>query len=160
MKNLILSAMASVCLIMALSSCNTSTEKHDFVKLEAEVQEMFSRSLNLFKAKDVNGLVNRFTEDGILKIPSAPLVIGHDALRSNYENTVKLENFEIGLLVNKVIISKAGDMAYAIADFSVSFNTPGGPFADKGSTLMVLHRIGDEWKIAAEYLSSGPAGKP
>jgi ketosteroid isomerase-like protein len=149
---------AGFVLLIINTSCKPSESgKPDFAKLESEVKEMFTRTMNLFQSKDLDGLVNRFTEDGSLKIPQSPLISGHDALRENYTGTIQLENFDLLLDVTKVDISKTGDIAYALADFSVSFNTPVGPFSDKGTSLMVLKRVNDEWKIVAENLSSGPA---
>ena len=128
----------------------------DLAKLKAEVIEMLSYSMELFKRKDVEGLVGRFTIDGTLKIPDAPLISGIEALRGNYQGMMQLEEFDINLKIIKADIAEAGDLAYALADFTVSFQTPGGPFNDSGVTLLVFKRENNAWKIAAENLSSGP----
>jgi ketosteroid isomerase-like protein len=130
-------------------------EEPDYAKLEQEAREMFSYSMELFDARNLDALVARFTADGLLKLPNTPPVAGHDALRAYYGRTIQLENFKLVLHPTKVEVAKAGDMAYALAGFEVSFNTPAGPFADHGNSLMVLKREGDAWKIVAETLSSG-----
>jgi ketosteroid isomerase-like protein len=143
---------------LIFSSCQQTAEQElpDYTKMEEEAKELLEYSMDLFKAKDLDGLVNRFTKDGSLKLPNAPLIEGHEALRENYSGTLNLENFSIQLDPIRTIVAESGDMAWLLASFSVAFDTPGGPFADKGISLLVLHRIGDEWKIAAENLSSGP----
>jgi ketosteroid isomerase-like protein len=132
---------------------NTTT---DLEKLKAEVIEMLSYSIELFKRKDVEGLVGRFTIDGTLKIPEAPLISGIEAIRGNYQSMMQLEHFDINLKIIKADIAEAGDLAYALADFTVSFQTPCGPFNDSGVTLQVFKRENNAWKIAAENLSFGP----
>jgi len=144
---------------LVLSSCvdKVIQQTPDYLKLENEVREVFSNSIQLFEDKDLDGLVNRFTKDASLKLPGAPLIKGHDALRENYAGTISLENFSISLDVTQVVIAECGDMAWAQAAFEVSFITPGGPFKDQGVTLMTLTRENDMWKIVSENLSSGPS---
>jgi ketosteroid isomerase-like protein len=143
-------------------SCNQTSErlpdkeKPDMDQLKVEVQDMFNLSMEFFRNKDLEGLVNRFAEGGTLKLPGSPLLTGHEALHENYAGTLELEEFNLELWVTKIEVAESGDMAYALADFEVSFLTPLGPYSDRGNTLMVLVRQNGEWKIAAEYLSSGP----
>jgi ketosteroid isomerase-like protein len=143
-------------LFLFSASCTRQTEKPDFAVLEAEVKDMFTLSIRLFEEKNLEGLVGRFTSNGTLKLPDAPVVKGHEALRNNYSGVIQLEDFSIQLNPYYIEISESGDMAYALADFQVAFTTPVGPFSDQGTTLMVFKRVDGEWKIAAENLSSGP----
>jgi ketosteroid isomerase-like protein len=119
---------------------------------------VFEQSTGLFQNKDIGGLVDRFTEDGVLKLPGRPAVVGHEALRSNYEGTVALENFELVLKPYVIKISEKGDMAYALIQFAVSFNTPDGLFYDNGISQFAFVHVDGHWKIAAENLS--PIAKP
>ena len=108
------------------------------------------------EAKDVEGLVQRFTADGTLKLPMSPLIQGHEALRENYKTTTELEDFNLNISTLNVEISEAGDMASVLGKFAVSFNTPNGPFQDSGYSLLTMVRENNQWKIAAEVLSSMP----
>ncbi len=143
-------------ILNACSPLQNEEQAPDFQKLGAEVEELFSLSMELFKNKDLDGLVDRFTDDGTLKITGATLIVGHEALRYNYMKTLELEDFKIDLKVFKVEIAEKGDVASALAEYSVSFNTPGGLFKENGISLMVLRRVNDSWKIASENLSSNP----
>jgi ketosteroid isomerase-like protein len=140
--------------IAMLSSCRPKAITHDYEQLEAEVRDMFPLTVELFGKKDVEGLVNRFTPDGTLKITGNPIVAGHEALHENYSGVTQLENFNISFDILKIEIAQAGDMAYALVDTEVSFITPGGPFSDSGKSLLVLKRVNGKWKIAAENISS------
>jgi ketosteroid isomerase-like protein len=153
-------------LFIALMLCSTASfgnnipnqpAAHSHNHLDAELNELFAQSVRLFNSKDLDGLVNRFVSDGSLKLPNNELVEGHEGLRNFYTGTLQLENFNIELQPFKIQISEGGDMAWALANFKVSFDTPGGPFNDAGVSLLVFKREDGQWKIAAENLSSGPA---
>jgi ketosteroid isomerase-like protein len=151
--------IAALVIIIFFTACSTDSTVRtmpDHAALEAEVHAMFTHSMEVFRNKDLEGMVGRFTENGSLKLPNAPLFSGRAAIRANYERTLQLEDFDLDLSMLDVKVSAAGDMAYAQAEFAVSFTTPGGPFSDKGITLMVLERVNNSWKIASENLSSGP----
>lgn len=146
-------------LFLSISSCATRNEsihktQPDYAKLEAEIREIIPYSLELFKKKDLEGLVHRFAEDGTLKNSNAPLLSGIDAIRESYRGALQLQDFNLKLNIKKVEIAKQGDMAYMLLDFSFSFQTTGGPAGDQGIILMVLKRVDDKWKIVAENLSS------
>lgn len=158
MKNLNARVGLLMLLFISISSCTTKNEntQPDYVKLEAEVRDIVPYSLELFRKKDLEGLVNRFAADGTLKNVNSPILTGIDAIRESYKGALQLQDFKLDLKCKKVDIAKAGDMAYMLLDFSFSFQTQGGPVGDQGTVLMVLKRVDDKWKIAAENLSSAP----
>ncbi len=152
-------------LLFLVTACNNNPcpepkahekETIDKEQLKAEIEEMFVLTHTLFKEKDVDGLVDRFIPNGTLKLPISPLIHGHDALRENYQSNTELEDFKLDIKTLDLEISEAGDMAYVMGEFIVSFNTPQGLYEDTGITLMVLVRENKHWKIASEVLSSMP----
>lgn len=147
--------------LMLMASCEKvettpSAAKPDYEKLKAEANDLLNYSMQVFAEKDLEGLVGRFTPDASLKIPNNPLLTGTGAIREFYSGTVQMEDLNLQIAMQQVEVAEAGDMAYVLGTFAISFNTPGGPFSDSGNTLLVLVRETDTWKIAAEYLSSGP----
>lgn len=154
-----------VAMMLVITACNntpnteTDPQENEAVnheQLTREVDELFENTKTMMSAKDVEGLVNRFTANGKLKLPVSPLIQGHYALRENYKSTTELEDFNLDIKTLEVEISKSGDMAYVVGEFSVSFNTPQGMIQDTGVTLLALVRENNCWKIAAEVLSSMP----
>lgn len=156
-KKLILLSLSAT--MVGLLACTQEKTDHpapapiDYAGLEQEIREMFDMSSQLFRNKDVDGLVGRFTEDGVLKLPGRPAIIGHEALRVSYEETVALENFKLAIKPNFIKISEKGDMAYVLAEFAVSFNTPEGLFYEYGLSQVAFLHVDGRWKIAAENLS-------
>lgn len=152
-KNLTIFITILILSIIVFIGCDVKPDKQ---KLESEIYDLLRLTVEMFDNKNLDGLVNRFTQDGSLKITNYPIVIGHDALRVNYENNLKLENFNIKLDVVKIDISEKGDLAFVLSDYAVSFDIPGEKIQDEGKTLLALKRVNDQWKIAAENLSSNP----
>jgi ketosteroid isomerase-like protein len=150
--------------MVGLVACTQGKTDHsasapiDYAGLEQEIREVFDMSRQLFQNKDVGGLVDRFTEDGVLKLPGRPAVVGHEALRLSYEGTVMLENFELAIKPYVIKISENGDMAYVLAEYAVAFDTPEGLFYEHGISQITFLHVGGRWKIAAENLS--PITKP
>lgn len=152
-------------LIILVTSCNdapcpeaalSESDPIDREQLTQEIESMFEQTILLIENKDVEGLVNRFTTNGTLKLPMSPLMQGHDALRENYQGMVELEDFLLRINTLEVQISEAGDMASVLGEFAVSFATPQGPFQDNGYSLFTMVTENNQWKIAAEVLSSMP----
>lgn len=59
-----------------LSAAFAQTNTPDYNKLTTEVYEMFdiNENLRMYENRDIDGLVNRFTKDGSLKVPGAPRI--------------------------------------------------------------------------------------
>lgn len=115
--------------------------------------------MQLHQNNDFDGLANRFTPNGSLKMPGAPRITGHDALRKHYADeecvgTPQPDEVDFKFAFISVDISDSGDMALVISEFDISSLDPGGTFNDSGVILMVLKRVDDEWKIFAENVSS------
>lgn len=142
-------------LLMSLSSSCTERPATDPEEARQEIIDIFVRSEQMFEQKDVEALVDRFTPDGMLRLPGARMLIGTEQLRENYAVLTQYEDFRLKVDVTRVDIAQAADMAYVLADYSVTFQTPGGPFTDQGQGLITMKRIDKEWKIAAKFLSSG-----
>lgn len=162
---MILKVFLFVALLLIITACNTTpcpeTEVHEkeavnHEQLTREVDELFERTKSMIAKNDVDGLVNRFTTNGKLKLPVSPLIHGHDALRKNYKTTTELEDFKLDIKTLEVKISEGGDMAHVVGEFNVSFNTRQGLVQDTGISLITLVRENNSWKIAAEVLSSMP----
>ena len=107
-------------LLFFITACNNTpcpeTNVHEkeainHEQLTREVDELFENTKTMMAAKDVEGLVNRFTENGKLKLPVAPFIQGHDALRENYAANTQMEDFKLDIKTLEIKISEMGDMA-------------------------------------------------
>lgn len=139
------------------STAVLAQHRAEHAHLKAEVYEFFDHIAEVFRSGSAEDHANRFLPNGSIKLPQNDLVKGHEALTGFYTNTMQLDNFSLELEPLDVNVSLAGDMAWVVANYKVSFNQPGGGvFSDDGVSLVVLQRKDGQWKIAAENLSSGP----
>ncbi|WP_291114234.1 YybH family protein [Flavobacterium sp. UBA6135] len=145
------SLLVGLLLLFLCSTCSTNDQQKENERAVIAFQDSF---IKLFQDKDVPKLVNRFTKDGSLKVPNNPILMGHEALTGNYTFVTSMENFSLQLKLISISVAKAGDMAYTLNDYEVGFDTPNGPFSEKGKSLIVYEKINGEWKIAHENLSN------
>lgn len=143
--------LCSILFLLVLGGCNPKIQQKENENAIIAFQESF---IQMFQEKDVPKLVNRFMTDGSLKVPNNPIVIGHEALTGNYTFVTSLENFSLNLNLLEVFVSESGDMGYTLNDYEVRFDTPNGPFLEKGKSLIIYKKIKNEWKIAHESLSN------
>jgi len=59
--------------LLVNTGCESET---DFKKLESEIHKLINDSETMFQEKNLEGLVNRFTSDGTLKITNNTIVRG------------------------------------------------------------------------------------
>jgi len=141
------------------SSAFAQSKTPDYEKLTTEVYEMFDikENLSMYENRDIDGLVNRFTNDGSLKVTGAPRISGHDALRKHYDAIAGPQSdVDFNYSIVGLDLSEAGDMASVSIEFLMSSSAPGKSFRNSGVILMVLKRVDDHWEIFAENMSPGP----
>ena len=143
--------------LMHLAVATTQTDAPDREQLKAEVYQMLQSGMGLFENRDFDGLARRFTPDGSLKMPGAPMISGHDALNSHYARSVEqFSGLDFDFAARSLDLSEAGDVAVLIMEFRTRSSNPEDASESSGVILMVLKRVNEEWKIFAESVSAGP----
>lgn len=148
-----------ILVLLFVSTASSQTNTPDYDKLTAEVHDLFdiNKTLLMYENRDIDGLVNRFTKDGSLKVPGAPRISGHDALWKHYDAIAGPQpDVDFNSSIVGLDISEAGDMASVSIEFLMSSSAPGNSFRNSGVILNVLKRVEGKWKIFAENMSSGP----
>jgi ketosteroid isomerase-like protein len=104
--------------------------------------------------RNINGLVNLFTDDGRFMVPFRPLAQGKAALRESIQRdfdeldprTLKAETTQVEI---------RGDIAFSMGTFTVNLKTPTGKrIDDHGNWLAASRRVGKAWKIVAHCYNS------
>lgn len=100
-----------------------------------------------FQEQDLEWIVNLHATNGRQMPPNAESVVGHEALRTQWQAMFALDaSWE----PTEAHVSASGDMAY---DFgTTTINTPDGSVP--GKYLVVWVRENGEWKVAADMFSS------
>lgn len=154
MKPIISLAMCSALIAPVYAGSHPGPDRQ---ALEAEIHATFDASLQLHQNKDLDGLVNRFTPEGTIKMPGRPMIVGHDALHAHYERSLQSEVLAFDYSIHSLNFSEAGDMAVMTVEFNATMSTPDGPANSSATILMVKKKVDGAWKIFAESLIPGPA---
>ena len=107
--------------------------------------------------KDVASIVRFYAEDGAVLPPGAPLAQGHEAIAKVWSGLVGLKGFALTFAPTKITIAAAGDMAYEIGTYSLSFESEKGPVRDSGKFVVVWKKVDGAWKAAADIFNSNAA---
>jgi len=120
---------------------------------ERAIREIAQRIFEAERKKDLDAVMRHYADDAIAQIPNMQQLEGREALRKWYEGFLKAV-VEIEGGPRKVIISKAGDMAYAIGANRSVIEGPAGPIKDEGKVMSVWRKTDGEWEIVAISASS------
>ena len=104
--------------------------------------------------EEIGGLVH---EDVVVAPPGLEArVVGRDAyVRSyrDYDQAATTHEFSPG----EPQIDVVGDVAVAVAPFSIVYEVDGTTHREKGRDILVLSRSGGEWRVAWRTMQTEPA---
>src|SRR5215472_10660446 len=103
-------------------------------------------------AKDVDRALSFWADDAVVLAPGQPKLVGKDAIRRFVTESFKIPGFGIRWETTSVQVSPQGELAYAFANTTTTFNGPGGrPTAMKAKSLTVWRKAPDgRWKCVVD----------
>src|SRR4029077_14129623 len=144
---------------IALSACNsTPTETPPPAAVDTRaVDEGVIRSVDAAwtkaaEAKDVAGTSAAYADNAVLMTPGSPIVSGKDAITKGFTGMMADKNFALKFAPTKVEVSKSGDMAYELGDYSLTLsNKKGKPQTTKAKYVVVWGKQADgSWKALVD----------
>jgi ketosteroid isomerase-like protein len=141
MKTSPLLTLAVPCLLIA-AGCAQSARENSEMSARADLWE------TAFNARDMDAVLDLYTEDARLLPPNAPMGMGKDAVEGVFE-----EMAAAGLMVETHVIETlaAGDLAYNIGTYAL---TADGAEVDRGKYMEIWRRTDGEWKMSADMFNS------
>jgi len=138
-------------LALVITACGQQSPSTDTAALEAR-SDAWESALN---SKDVDALVNLYTEDARLLPPDGKMTSGQDGIRAAFGGMI---DAGIGGETTRVETTVSGDIGYIVGTFSL---TAGGETAGTGKYIETWHR-GDDglWLIANDIYNNDPSPKP
>lgn len=101
------------------------------------------------EARNIDQLVNLYTDDAQYMMPFHPIVQGKNALRQAFEMAFQQYDQE-NLKVDTTFLQVIGDVAFGTGTFNVNVKLPTGKrIEDRGKWLVTFRRVGKTWKMAA-----------
>ena len=147
-------------LILALSVCFCSSCQRETVDTRAQderaIREADAATLKAAQAKDVDGAVANYAEDGSWLPPNAPMVKGKAAIRAGWLKLIGNPGFNIDWRIDKLEVGRADDLAYAIYSYQLTLEDPNGkPITDYGKDMAIWKKQSDgSWKMIADTFNS------
>ena len=109
-----------------------------------------------FNAKDAAKIASFYTEDAVLMPPNQPMVKGRASIEAYWKGAIQQGATNLQLKPFESAIS--GSQAFEAGTSTMAL--PGGE-TDLGTYLVVLKRVGSDWKIAYDiYNSDAPPAPP
>jgi uncharacterized protein (TIGR02246 family) len=138
-------------LVLAMTACGQNAPSTDTAALEAR-SDAWETALN---AKDVDALVDLYTEDARLLPPDGAMTTGRDGVRAAFGGMI---DAGIGGETTRVETTVVGDIAYIVGTFSL---TAGSEAVGTGKYIETWRRGDDgQWLISNDIYNNDPSPKP
>ena len=123
---------------------------------ERAIREADAATLKAAQAKDVDGAVANYAEDGSWLPPNAPMVNGKAAIRAGWLKLIGSPRFNIDWQIDKLEVGRAGDLAYTIYTYQLALEGPNGkPITHHGKDMAIWKKQSDgSWKMIADTFNS------
>lgn len=116
---------------------------------KSEIEKVLRRTEAAENRKDIEAMLEDFTEGCVFQTGGQPQLKGKDACRVFYRAF-----FKSGFISTKIScldreVSLSADMSWEYGSFVSEFETPAGLVSSAGKYLGVMQKIGGRWKMAA-----------
>jgi uncharacterized protein (TIGR02246 family) len=116
---------------------------------EAAIRAVDTEWLKAGQAKNVDGWVSFYADNATLMIAGAPVATGKDAIRKTLASLMANPGFAVTFGPTKVEVSKSGDLAYDLGNYSLTLNdAKGKPQTTNAMYVVVWGKQADgSWKV-------------
>jgi ketosteroid isomerase-like protein len=136
-------------LTIAAFCCGCKNEQPDTrAQDEGAIRAACVATLKAAQANDVDGAIANYANDADWLPPNAPIVHGKAAIRAGWAKLIGNPGFTIDWQINKLEVSRAGDLAYTIYTYQMAVDGANGkPITDQGKDMAVWKKQSDgSWK--------------
>jgi uncharacterized protein (TIGR02246 family) len=121
---------------------------------EKQIRKIDKQWVAAVSKKDPKAISEFYATDGSILAPGAPIAQGRDAIAKAWKGFVGLKDFSLTFEPTKISVAKAGDMAYELGTYTLSFSTDKGPVRENGKYVVVWKKVGKTWKVAADIFNN------
>ena len=106
-------------------------------------------------AKNLDKTVSFYADDASMLPANAPIATGKDAIHAAWSHLMALPGFSLSFAPSKIVIAKAGDMAYEIGTYHLTLNdAQGKPATSVGKYVVNWQKRGGQWKVVADIFNA------
>lgn len=145
---------------LALSSCNQTTPPASQPAAAVDTRAadeaaIRAADLNWVKAiagKDAPGAASFYADNATLMAAGAPVAISKDVIQKEFAGMMGDPQFALTFSPTKIVVSRAGDMAYEIGDYQITFSgKKDKPVTTKAMYVVVWGKQADgSWKVLVD----------
>src|SRR5437899_1320682 len=99
---------------------------------ELEIRSLISQWVATVGRKNAADIAEFYAPDGRFLVPNAPIAEGHDKIVAMWGVLLQLPNVALSFGPTVVEVAEAGDMAYDLGTYSLSYDGPQGRIDDRG----------------------------
>ena len=116
---------------------------------EQEIRRIDSELVATLNAREIDKWLSYFADDGEMWPPSAPCVVGKDAIRKMIEGYAATPTFAVAHHLESVVVAQSGDLAYVTYTYEM-----GNPVAERGKDVSIYRKEPDgSWKLIIDMWS-------
>jgi uncharacterized protein (TIGR02246 family) len=118
---------------------------------EKAIRDLDAAWVKAAQAKDADTATSFYADDASLLPPGSPIVTGKAHIRELWSKLMATPGYAISFTPTKIVVSKAGDMAYDIGTTSLTLNDDKGqPVTSVGKYVVAWEKRGGQWKTVAD----------
>lgn len=130
------------------------TTSVDAGAIEDEIRRLVDGWVDAIEREDIDAIVELYAPSGMFMVPNAPNAKGRDAVRTVWEQILSRPELSLVFSPNHIDAAEAGDMAYDVGTYEISFAVEDGRVEDHGKYVVVWRRHQGEWKIEADIFNT------
>ena len=119
---------------------------------EAAIRAIDAAWTKAAESKDIAGTTAVYADNAVLMAPGAPIMTGKEAVTKGWTGMMADKNFALSFGPTKVEVSKGGDLAYELGDYSLTMSDKKGKAqTSKGKYVVVWGKQADgSWKALVD----------
>jgi uncharacterized protein (TIGR02246 family) len=123
---------------------------------ESAIREADAAWSKAWAAKDLEGSLSFFADDGVMLPDNGPILTGKESIRKFVSELMANPGFAGSWQASKVEASRGGDLAYVVGTYQLTLNDPKGkPVIDRGKYLTVWKKqLDGTWKALVDTANS------
>lgn len=120
---------------------------------EATIRSLTMDWQRAIAARDLDRIVAFHMPDAIVAPPNSPSAAGSAEIRQAWSGFLAT-NPTVTWEPARITIAASGDLATEVSRYQMSFATPHGRVSDRGTFTTVWRKVGNEWRVASDVVSS------
>ena len=120
----------------------------------ARIREAIALWVSTVEAKDAAKIASFYTADGKFLVPNHPIADGRAAVQQAWQGLLDIPAVKLSFGPTMIDVADAGDMAYEVGTYRLSFDGPNGRMDDRGKYVVTWKKVDGRWLAAADILNT------